>query len=96
MTGQPIIDPQRLLPSVTPRMGTLKEFFDLNTFCGDFQSTGQPVRSAYNLDAMYHERGCGARDWRVIRPNLFARNESIIICQKCGLHYAVERREATP
>lgn len=89
--ASPITNPSFLLAPVPIRTVPLKEFFDLITYCGDFASTGYPIDNIWNLRSVYGRRGCGARNWRVIHPNLFRRNEHIIICRECGLKFAVER-----
>jgi hypothetical protein len=57
-----------------------REFFNQKLKCGDLcreiTICGLPVLSP---------RPCGAADWRVIRPNLFAPWERALQCNKCGL-----------
>jgi hypothetical protein len=58
---------------------TEREFFNANLKCGDL-----PLSLRSENYVAISGKGCGSRDWRVIKPNLFAYNERRLICRGCS------------
>ena len=69
---------------------TEREFFNAGLYCGEH---GYASRSTCDLSRDVFNKGCGARNWRVMRNGLLMPHERILICQDCGAVYPVEMPE---
>jgi len=60
---------------------TERELFNKFIACGDLECHEPGMDHA-----VFKPDGCGARDWRVFRPNVWPSWARKLICQNCGRH----------